>query len=180
MRLICFKKGWSASNRSWVVRMAKYLHQYRKLINRLVLILVSCVLTVAGAAQARTIITCGGSQGWGYSNMSAFPTWSQLDDGIPDGSTTLVSMPGTQELDILFQDALGMNSARSNDATIVLLGEEDGILNVLAVYRSMSGVTVENYVFDTNQKVMFVTTTRTLEASSILQSKASIRWANCR
>ena len=125
-------------------------------------------------------MTCGGSQGWGYSNMSAFPAWSQIDDGIPDGSTTLVSLPGTEDLDILFQDAVGMNSARANGATIVLLGEEGDILNVLAVYHSLSGVTAENYVFDTNQKVMFVTTTRTLDAISTLQSKASIRWANCR
>ena len=85
-----------------------------------------------------------------------------------------------RHLDILFQDAVGMNSARANGATIVLLGEEGDILNVLAVYHSLSGVTAENYVFDTNQKVMFVTTTRTLDAISTLQSKASIRWANCR
>ena len=142
--------------------------------------LVALVLSLAGVAHSRTIMTCGGSQGWGYSNMSAFPAWSQIDDGIPDGFTTLVSMPGTEDFDILFQDAMGMNSARANGATIALLGEEAGILNVLAVYRSLSGITVENYVFDTNQKVMFVTTTRTLDAISTLQSKASIRWANCR
>ena len=134
---------------------------------------------VATKSNAETIMSCGGTQGWGYSNMNAHPVWSRVDDSIPDGSTTLVSMPQTQEVDILFQDAYGMNSARANGAEVALMDVKNGIANVLAVYYSASGVTIENYVFDANQKVMFVTTTRTLDPSSTLQSKASIRWANC-
>lgn len=105
-----------------------------------------CAALASTQASAQTIITCGGSEGhsiyFDHPLLKPEDTgWT--DDQLTDGSIALVK--SGDGVDILIKDGLGMTSALSYGAQVMLLDATDTVATVVVNY---TGGAKELYTFD--------------------------------
>lgn len=113
-------------------------------------LLAFCMFAMGTPSSAQTLISCGNSTGKSLYFDSplldpADTGW--IDDQLKDGSIALVK--AGDEIDILIKDGLGMTSARSYGAQVVLLDATDEVVTVIVNYL---GSTKELYSFDLVRK----------------------------
>jgi hypothetical protein len=116
---------------------------------------IAALMLLASPVVAKILITCGESHGYAYYPQQNFVTkdksgWTA--DKLSKGAFSLVKKG--DELDILFKDARGMNSARADGGKVSLLGVAGSNILVTVVYKNIS---VELYTFDLKEKVLLWT-----------------------
>lgn len=104
-------------------------------------------------ADTQILFECGGSSGHAFYPPSIFveaPEGEWIEDGISNGRIQLVR--SGDELDLLHLDALGMTSARSYNAEILVLDVTDKHLTVLVNYE---GGAKEMYTYDPQAQSLY-------------------------
>lgn len=107
-------------------------------------------LLVSTQSSAKTLITCGESQGYSYyfaGNLVPKDKSGWVKDGFSTGKIALTVSGET--IDILFSDATGMRSASSNGAKVVTLDTSKSSVTVLVLYPKE---TTEIYTFNLVKK----------------------------
>lgn len=111
---------------------------------------VLAVLLISTQSSARTLITCGASQGYSYyfaGKLIPKDKSGWVKDGFSKGKIALTLSGKT--VDILFSDATGMKSASSNGAKVVTLDTSKSSVTVLVLYPKE---TAEIYTFNLVKK----------------------------
>ena len=108
---------------------------------------VTFLTTVFAAAlpvvsMAQTFFTCGEGLGFAFENSTNYPSYDLADDSIPGGGIALVGYQcipvACDKIDLLFQDAMGIKSARSVGGEVTLLRSEGDAYLVEVKYQHTS------------------------------------------
>lgn len=133
------------------------------------------LVTFTAPVTAQTVMQCGGSKGYGYKRDDG--RWQQIDDSMPEGSTTLVYNAAYKQWDIMFADATGIRSSVAGGCDVYMLGRFADVYNVLKVCLGNEATTV-SFLFDARQRKLFTGTARVSD-SEVFVPKMSIRIAEC-
>lgn len=110
------------------------------------LLFVACIFVATSQASAQTLVTCGGSAGksiYFESPLLDAKDEGWVDDQLADGAIALVK--SGDGVDILIKDGLGMTSALSYGADVLLLDATETVVTVIVSYPAGAK---ELYSFD--------------------------------
>jgi hypothetical protein len=146
---------------------------------RLSLLALCAALLVPVSADAKTLTQCGTSEGYAYylpgGLVPAGEAGFRADTSNP-GAITLNSRDG--EVDLIVKNATGSTaSVRQSGAKVIMLPADDGLINVITLYKGGQGV--EHYLFQLDERGNGSVVYTTVRAGSPIV-KVSVMRAWCR
>jgi hypothetical protein len=106
------------------------------------LILILCFTVWTSEAYAKVIAECGSSEGYAYRYNPPDGTSNWAKDSVSKGNFSLVKEGN--KFDIVYTDAMGVNSARNDGGDVLAVNARDG--NYVFIVNN-PGQTVSTFVF---------------------------------